>query len=148
MRAHGAASRVADLIGARGEQLARDAGRFVIELTRTRRSARVAAAAAGVKVETMVASDWLAALRESEQRSRSVVAKGDGAKPPAAEPTGVPTKERTAPAGPTSGKSRGAAGAPAKGDAETGAPALGAGKRQSGDTKPPPRVRWFLLAGE
>jgi hypothetical protein len=104
-----------------------------------------------VKVETVVASDWLAALRESElrARSRSVVADGREGKAPTQEPKGPPTKAPEAPpAGPTSGKSRGAAGAPAKEAPKPGAPVLGAGKRRDGDTKPPPRVRWFLLAGE
>jgi len=153
VRAHGAATRVADLIGVRGEQLARDdAGRFVVELTEDEAKAlETRLAAAGVKVETVVASDWLAALRESELRARerAVVAEGRGAKPPAAEPTGAPTKAPApAPAGPTGGKSRGAVGAPAKEAPTPEAPPPGTGKRRSDDTKPPPRVRWFLLAGE
>jgi hypothetical protein len=143
VRAHGAATRIADLIGARGGQVARDdAGRFVVELTEEEAKAlETRLAAAGVKVETVVASDWLAALRESELRARerSVVADGAVRKAETQEPKGPPTKAPGAPpAEPTSGKSRGAA----------GAPSLGAGKRQSGDPKPPPRVRWFLLAGE
>ena len=153
VRAHATATRVADLIGARGEQLARDdAGRFVVELTEDEAKAlETRLAAAGVKVETVVASDWLAALRESElrARARAVVADGAVRKAETQEPKGPPTKAPGAPpAEPTSGKSRGAAGVPAKEAPKPGAPALGAGRRQSDDTKPPPRVRWFLLAGE
>jgi hypothetical protein len=153
VRAHGTATRIADLIGARGGQLARDdAGRFVVELTEEEAKAlETRLAAAGVKVETVVASDWLAALRESELRARerSVVADGAVRKAETQEPKGPPTKAPGAPpAEPTSGKSRGAADAPAKEAPKPGTPVLGAGKRRDGDAKPPPRVRWFLLAGE
>lgn len=149
VRAHGAASRVADLVGARGERLARDdAGRFVVELTEDEAKAlETRLAAAGVKVETVVASDWLAASREAElrARSRAVVADGRGGKAPTQEPKGATTKgPGVPPTDPTSGKSRGAVGAPAK---EAPKPGLAAGTRRDGGT-PAQRVRWFLLAGE
>jgi hypothetical protein len=145
VRARGDVARIAELSGAHGDALARDGtDRIVLELTADEAKALEGRLAlAGVKLEPLSASDWLAALRESVERARQ---KTDGAvargEPPKsnAEPDAGASK---APPTPPATKSRGNVGAPAK-----GAPTGGAAKHKIPEQPPPPRVRWIVLAGK
>jgi hypothetical protein len=145
VRARGDVARIAELSGAHGEALARDGtDRLVLELTADEAKALEGRLAlAGVKLEPLSASDWLAALRESAERARQkaegAVARGEPPKSNA-EPDAGTSK---APPTPPATKSRGNVGAPTK-----GAPTNETAKRKSAEPKPAPRVRWIVLTGK
>jgi len=145
VRARGDVARIAELSGVHGEALARDGtDRIVLELTADEAKALEGRLAlAGVKLESLSASDWLAALRDSAERARQkaagAVARGEPPKSNA-EPDAGASK---APATPPEGKSRGNVGAPTK-----GAPTNGTAKRKNLEQPPAPRVRWIVLAGK